>query len=295
MNVLRIQRFCTLDGPGIRTTVFLKGCPLRCRWCHNPESQESTAQIFFSAEQCIGCRACERFCPQNAHLFSDAHAFERDLCAGCGTCSKYCPTKALEQVGSILSAEEILKIVEKDRAFYGKKGGLTLSGGEPMMQEKQTIALLSKAKEQGFHTAIESCGVFDGTLIPALFPVCDLVLFDFKDSDPIRFKENTGGSLDTVLKNLYALDRSGVKIILRCILLAGINDNAAHAANIAKVYHTLSNCTGVQIIAHHPAGRGKYAQLGMPYTDLDSYTPTEEQIESFTEHLRDLGVLIVNE
>ena len=198
-------------------------------------------------------------------------------------------------MGSILSDKEILEIVEKDRAFYGTQGGLTLSGGEPMMQGMQTIALLSKAKEQGFHTAIESCGVFDRHLVRALSTVCDLVLFDFKDSDPIRFKENTGGSLDTVLKNLYKLDRFGIKTILRCILLAGINDNATHAANIAKVYHTLSNCIGVQLIVHHPAGQGKYAQLGMPYTDLDSYTPTKEQLASFIKHLRTLDVLILDD
>ena len=290
MNVLRIQRFSTLDGPGIRTVVFLKGCPLRCRWCHNPESQSPLRQVYFSPDKCIGCRACGGVCPQSAHSFTRAHEFAREKCVCCGKCAEVCPTRALETAGKETSVGEVLDVVKRDLAFYGKNGGLTLSGGEPMMQASEALGLLEEAKRAGIHTAAETCGAFTDCDHARIAGACDLLLFDLKDTDNARFMENTGGELDAILENLFSLDRAGAKTVLRCILLEGVNDNKEHTEKVAHIYHKLSCCLGVQVFAHHPAGRAKYAQLGMAYRDVDSFTPSKEQVDSFVLELKNLGV-----
>ena len=293
MKILRIQRFSTSDGPGVRTVVFLKGCPLRCRWCHNPEAQSAETQIFFSADKCIGCRACEEACPQSAHIFARGHEFLRERCVCCGRCAEVCPTKALELAGKEMTAAEILDVVMRDRAFYGKNGGLTLSGGEPMMQGDEALTLLEEAKRAGVRTAAETCGVFAEVDPARLVKACDLLLFDLKDTNEARFRENTGGELDAVLARLVSLDRAGAKTVLRCILLAGVNDNAEHAERIAHFFRRLSHAVGVEVFAHHPAGRAKYAQLGMLYRDLDSFTPSKERVESFVLELKKRNVAVL--
>ena len=290
MKILRIQRFSTLDGPGIRTVVFLKECPLRCLWCHNPESQTSRFQIFYAPQQCMMCRMCAAVCVSGAHQFCEMHTFLRERCIGCGKCTQICPSKALEAAGTDLSVEDVFQTVKKDTAFYGTTGGLTLSGGEPTAQWKDSAALLRLAREAQIHTAIETCGVFENEIVRELAELCDIVLFDLKDSDAERFKSCTGGDLEVVLQNLYALDALGVQTILRCICIHGINDDAAHAVRVAQIYSSLSHCIGTEILPHHPAGKAKYAQLGMMYRDLDAYNPDEEQVRTFEDQVRGFGV-----
>ena len=150
LRVTEIQRFCMHDGPGVRTTVFLKGCPLRCAWCHNPETQKSIAELLFYQNKCIGCGECTISCPQGAHAIEKQHVIDREKCILCAECAKGCPTGALEICGNKYTVEEILSIAEKDRAFYGKSGGVTLSGGEPFAQGEAVIELLKACKEKGF-------------------------------------------------------------------------------------------------------------------------------------------------
>lgn len=208
--VSQIQRFCMHDGPGIRTVVFFKGCPLSCRWCHKPETQSFENQIMFDAEKCIGCGSCDA-CPHGAQT-------ERKNCIGCGACTALCPTGARENTLSMMPMQQVLEIVLRDRAFYGASGGITLSGGEPMAHPMEAIALLKRAKEEGITTAMETCGFFSEEYLPELKKYCDVFLWDIKDLNDVRHKENTGVSNQIILKNLKQLDRLGAKIILRCII-----------------------------------------------------------------------------
>ena len=161
LKVTEIQRFCMHDGPGLRTTVFLKGCPLKCAWCHNPETQKKESQLLFYLTKCIGCSACACVCKQGAHEINDKHTIDRDKCVSCFDCVNACPTNALEKCGNDMTVDEILSVVKKDVAFYGENGGLTISGGEPFMQGETVITLLKECKALGFSTAAETCGYAD--------------------------------------------------------------------------------------------------------------------------------------
>ena len=184
MRIANIQRFCMHDGPGIRTTVFFKGCPLRCLWCHNPETQKSESEILFYASKCIGCRSCEG-CPEGAHVFSPDHALLRGLCVGCGACSSVCPASALELSGTDYSERELLEIIERDLPFYSEGGGVTLSGGEPFLQSEDALSLLRLCKAGGLDTAVETCGFFSSDILPTAVPLVDLFLWDIK---PVKFR-----------------------------------------------------------------------------------------------------------
>ena len=167
LKVTEIQRFCMHDGPGVRTTVFLKGCPLQCAWCHNPETQTFKSELLFYPNKCIGCGGCVNACPQSVHSTNEKHVVDRAKCILCGECEKSCPTGALEICGEDMSIEAILSVAEKDKAFYGEYGGITLSGGEPFAQGKRAVALLKACKEKGLHTAVETCGYADAEEFPS--------------------------------------------------------------------------------------------------------------------------------
>lgn len=260
--VTKIQRFCMHDGPGLRTVVFLKGCPLRCKWCHNPETQDTRRQIFYDEKKCIGCGACV-ICPNGAHTFVSAHAFLRVKCLACGLCADNCPTGALEMVSIMMEPDEILDIVKKDMAFYRNGGGLTISGGEPMMHPDATIALLKSAKKLGISTAVETCGYFDERYIPELCKYADTLLWDFKDSDDERHIRYTGVSNVKILENLKEADSCGGNIVLRCILLKDINFTPEHIEQIENLRNSLEHCNKVDFIPYHPMGSEKYRLLGL--------------------------------
>ena len=280
-----IQKFCTHDGPGIRTAVFMAGCPLRCKWCHNPEGQKNDAAILLHKERCIGCGLCEDTgC--RAQIFVPDRAVDRDLCTGCGRCAEVCPAGAVENAVRWEDTDEIIKIVMQDRAFYGENGGITLTGGEPLYQPEAALELLRLARNNGITTAVETSGCFDGAFLPELVRLTDIFLWDFKDSDPKRFYENTGGSLESVLNNLLYADSLGAAIRLRCILIHGVNDYLSHAQAICRLANSMQGLAGVDIIKYHPMGKNKYAQLGIPNSfDSAEKIPTPEKIELFTHEL----------
>ena len=263
MNILvtDIQRFCMHDGPGIRTTVFLCGCLLRCAWCHNPETQPAQPVLLYTAARCIGCGACAGACPHGVHT-SAPHTLDRARCTICGRCAAACPTGALRLSARAMSVEEIVRIALRDAPFYGASGGVTLSGGEPLLHTAQALTLLRACKEAGLHTAVETSGFFDSSALAALTPYIDLVLWDVKDTDSARHRQHTGHFAEPGIENLRRADAYGVKTRLRCIVVAGVNAVPAHAAAVAGLFRTLRHCTGVDFLPCHMMSGGKYAALG---------------------------------
>ncbi len=269
--IFNIQKFSLNDGPGIRTTVFMKGCMLRCIWCHNPESKSPKQQLMLYTSRCIGCRACEKACPLHLHSFSGegAHLIAREDCAVCGTCADVC-VGALEIVGKTMSAEEIVQAVLRDKPFYDNSGGgMTLSGGEPLLTPEFTREVLRLAKENGLHTCIETCGYASWEDVEALIPYVDLFLWDFKESDDARHKEFTGVSSVRILENLRKLNAAGAQIILRCPIIPGCNDREDHLLAIAALAEELDGVQRVDVEPYHPLGQSKSEGIGEEYLLAD--------------------------
>ena len=288
-NMINITRFCTDDGPGIRTTVFLKGCPLRCLWCHNPESQSIKAQLMYYADSCISCGACVKVCPAGVHCFDEQgiHLLNRELCSACGTCVENC-SGALEIAGKDMGIAEILQEVLRDKVFYDNSGGgLTISGGEPLMHPEFTKELLRCAKEQGIHTCMETCGYAKWETIEELVPYVDLFLWDVKETEEQKHKEYTGVSNKRILENLHKLNETGAGIILRCPIIPGYNDRAEHLREIGCLAETLTNVQRVDVEPYHPLGKSKCDSLGKEYPlELLSF-PEAELVEYWMEVIKE--------
>ena len=220
LPVTAIERFSAKDGPGIRTVVFLKGCPLRCLWCHNPETQSAAEELLFDPSACIGCGRCAQVCPAGAHTFSPVRLLDRKKCVVCGKCAAACPTGACERSGRRMSVEEILTEAKKDEAFYAGGGGLTLSGGEPLFFEG-SLALLKRAKESGLSVVAETCGYLPQERVEGAAKYVDLFYWDVKDTCEERHFQNTGGSFAKIRKNLLFADELGCKTLMRCIMVEG--------------------------------------------------------------------------
>jgi len=292
--VFEIQHFAIHDGPGIRTTVFLKGCPLRCLWCHNPEGQAPGPEILFSPEKCIACRYCEHACPQNAHRFSPAgeagalrHTYLRSACTSCGKCTLECYSGALELAGREASTDEALAEVLKDRPFYASSGGgLTLSGGEPMQQFAFTRALLREAQTAGLHTVIETSGASTTARYLEVLPYIDLFYFDIKETDPERHRAFTGMDNKQILANLQAIDDAGAAVVLRCPVIPGLNDRPAHFAAVARLAEHLHGAQAVHILPYHALGTHKNQRLGKPQALDPPERPSSAQVDGWVQSVQ---------
>ena len=265
-TIFHIQKFCINDGPGIRTTVFFKGCPLNCLWCHNPESKAAFPEIAFYPEKCCACGQCAAVCPNGCHRIADGmHLFERADCIKCGQCLD-ARCGALEQIGKKVSVSEIMDEVMKDKTFYDESGGgLTVSGGEPMLQFDFVNELLRAAKSNGLHTCMETSGFAKQEQIRQIARVTDLFLFDYKETSPERHTEFTGVSNEEILRNLSLLDALKTNIILRCPIIPGYNDREAHFKGIAETANRFSSISEIQIEPYHPLGAAKSMQIGKTY------------------------------
>ena len=303
-GVFDIQRFSLHDGPGIRTTVFLKGCPLRCLWCHNPEGMSPSQAVSFLPEKCLACGECVRTCPNGAHqlvvseteVSEVTHVYNRKVCAACGQCTETCDTGSLETVGRFMSVEAVMNEVKQDREFYATScGGLTISGGEPLAQMDFTMSLLRAAREEEIHRCVETSGFATWERLRALVPLVNLFLFDWKETDEQRHAEFTGQSNQLILANLHALHKTGAKIQLQCPIIPGFNDRADHLAGIADLAHSLINLEGVRLLPYHPLGKSKLERFGLNPSARISHEPLDQSVlDYWASWLRDQGVRVLN-
>ena len=279
-RVFDIQKFSLHDGPGIRTIVFLKGCPLACVWCSNPESQKTTREIMFNAGKCIDCGTCQEVCPQHAIEASNSiDRVNRDLCDACGRCADACPTQALRLSGRQMSVAAVLTEIEKDRAFYlSSGGGVTVSGGEPLHQPQFLKHLLMECKSRGLHTAVETCGFVNWDCLEQILPHTDLFLYDVKHMDPIAHKKLTGYDNRLVLENLERLCRQGADVILRMPIVPGLNDSTDNLNATAERMIRL-NLTEIHLLPYHNYGESKYGMLGDDYPLKDLEAVSEKDLE----------------
>lgn len=293
-NVFEIKRFAVHDGPGVRTTLFLKGCSLRCRWCHNPESVSSEPQLAYFAHKCLNCGECLDACPGKAHALTDGrHHFDRSKCAACGACGKVCLGGALRLFGRTLTVEEAVELTLEDRAFYETGGGVTLSGGEPLRQAEFCHELLSALKREHVHTAVDTCGFVNWGAFEKVLPVTDMFLFDIKHGDSAEHQKLTGQGNEVVLENLKRLSECGARIEARMPLVPGCNDFDENIHGTGALLGKL-NVEKVKVLPYHSMARGKYAALGMEDTMPRVDPPTDEALRHVVEILRGHGVNAVS-
>lgn len=289
-TIFNIQRFSVHDGPGIRTIIFFKGCPIRCRWCANPESQSSRRQIMYTRRECVGCKSCEKACPNQAIYFSAESGviIDENKCRTCGTCIEACIPMALKSVGEIVDSEEIVKEVLKDSVFFRKGGGVTLSGGEALMQSKFAAEILKSLKSLCVHTAVETCGYVDYSDIEAVRPYCDLFLYDIKETDTDKHRQYTGAGNERIIENLLRLGQTEAKIWIRMPVIVGMNDNEKDISDIAFIAGKIKNLERIELLPYHNLGVSKYEKLGKSYTiSRDLNPPAQEYLYRLKEKIEE--------
>ena len=289
--IFNIQGYSIHDGPGIRTNVFLKGCFLRCAWCQNPESQSLKPELFYFKEKCTGCGRCVDVCPEHAIRVIEALSnTDRNRCRGCGQCVQVCPNEARSLVGKEITAEEVFQRVKKDELFYKRsKGGVTLTGGEPLFQPDFSKKLLSLCREAGIHTALETCGYASWETLKDLLQYVDLVLFDLKHMNSEKHREYTGVSNNLILENIRKIHHDlKIPVRARIPVIPGYTDSdeniRATAGFIAK---ELSASVPVHLLAYHQLGGTKYERLGKVGNDFSITPPTNE-------HMLELQKIVVS-
>ena len=288
--VFNIQRFSVNDGPGIRTTVFMKGCPLRCQWCSNPESQALYPEIMTISRDCIRCNECVEICPTGAVSFDETGVrIDRDKCDLCMKCAHNCPSKALQVVGEYMDVHEVMKEIKKDRLFYRNSGGgLTVSGGEPMAQWEFVRALLAESKRASLHTVLDTSGYAPWDTLAKIIKYVDLVLFDVKCVDPVKHEAMVGKNNKLILSNAEKV-ASRVPTWLRIPLIPGFNDSKADVEDMARFASKIP-FEKVSILGFHKFGEQKYERLGRECSCSSVLQPEDSYLEAFRDMFLESGL-----
>lgn len=290
--IFNVQKFSIHDGPGVRTTVFLKGCPLRCQWCANPESQLSKVQILYDEKKCLQCRKCVRVCPVGALTMETDQRIHVNFqcCDGCLACTRECPGKALTHEGEIKSVEELVNVCLQDKDFYEEsEGGVTISGGEGMSQPDFAETLALALREKGIHTAIETTGCVSAETFRRLAPLFDLLLFDVKHYDPARHQEGTGVRNERIIENLTWANDNGLQILPRIPVIPGFNDSLEDADGIARLLNQIG-LKRVQLLPFHQMGERKYEFLNRDYVLKDVKALHPEDLTEYRQIFLDAGL-----
>lgn len=286
-TVFNIQKMSIHDGPGIRTTVFFKGCPLNCLWCSNPESQRQALEIACFENRCIKCGYCAQVCPKQ--IIEKGGAFEitdRSQCDLCMTCVDECCTNAKKLIGQEYDEEELYQEILKDKPFYDSSGGgVTFSGGEPFMQSEFLIRLLKRCREGGVHTAIETTGLTDTETFLKALPYLDLIHYDVKHMDDDEHRRVTGVSNKKILENLSVIGKQHRNIIVRIPVIPGINDSVENIRETAA-YAADAGAAAIELLPYHNLGEVKYGQLGRSYELSDVHKPEQEHMEALADEMR---------
>jgi glycyl-radical enzyme activating protein len=289
--IFDIQRASLHDGPGIRTTIFLKGCPLDCHWCHNPEAIASNRQLFFHNDKCTQCGDCEKVCQDDVHHFINGHhTIGYDHCTLCGKCVEACNFNALKIIGREMGIEEVMLEIMADLDFYTNSGGgMTLSGGEPLLHFSFSMELLKQCREKGVNTCVETSGFVSAAKFKQMLPFVDLLLYDYKVTGSDNYKKYTGVANKRILQNLDMAYRQGVPIILRCPVIPGINDNEPHFKAICALHEKYPHLKGIEILPYHTMGNSKRTSIGMDETLTDLETVPPEVARKWIRQLNESG------
>lgn len=274
--VFNVQRYAVQDGPGIRTTVFLKGCPLRCAWCHNPEGISPRQELLILENRCLGCGECRRACPHGSEFPGDGALPPRlEVCEFCGACVAACPTHARQMAGREMSVEEVLEAALRDQVFYQESGGgVTFSGGEPLMQPEFLREVLAACQGRGLHTAVDTCGMAQTEHLLAVAPLTDLFLYDVKFIDAEKHERFTGVSNTLILQNLEALGRVHNRIWVRIPLIPGANDDPAELEGIARFAARIPAVRQVNLLPFHRSGLPKFGRVGRTSAVANAQPPS---------------------
>lgn len=291
--IFDVKRYAVNDGPGIRTTVFLKGCPLNCVWCHNPESRSPKPEKMYSAAKCIGCRKCVEICSQEAcTLTEEGIVTDKDLCIVCGECADICPTKASEISGYSASVENIMNTLEKDIVFFDQSGGgVTFSGGEPLMFPNFLIMLLEACGERGIHRTIDTSGFAKTEIVLDVAKRTELFLYDLKMMDTEKHKKYTGVHNGLILNNLVKLSDFGASIIIRIPLIKDINDSEEDIIETAMFINKLAgDKKQVELLPYHNIADHKHQKLGQEYSSNGMASPDEDRLTHVVELFKFYGI-----
>ena len=290
--VFNIQKFSIHDGPGVRTTVFLKGCPLRCKWCANPESQSNKVQMMYDSEKCQRCLSCVKACPENAVSLAEDGKIRIDhkKCTGCLECEKVCPGRALSHEGDWKSVKEVFDVCVQDEIFYEDSGGgVTISGGEGMVQPEFVISLVDMLQEKGIHTAIETTGSVASEVFKKVAPKFDLLLFDVKHYDSEKHRAGTAVGNELIVENLRWAHSQGIEILPRLPVIPGFNDSLEDAAGIAELLKDIG-LNRIQLLPFHQMGERKYEFLGREYELKDVQMLHREDLTEYREKFTEAGI-----